>query len=176
MISDSVYRKLIVGAFLTMVWPVCPAVAQRGETGIDMPLQLSNGHVRTPPFKVKRHPYWVEIWVKTNLSYNEWCCVIKADRMMNNTSETVPGCSRETSHRIQASWTLGDGAQLVAQGPGRKDTSGCEPGAIGIREFYLGYFQGKRGKMYVLDLDLTNVDPNLPFTDVRLKVWPTPEM
>ncbi|MGD0858088.1 MAG: hypothetical protein ABR912_02105 [Terracidiphilus sp.] len=172
----SINRVFIVGAFLAIAWPLHSAFAQREETGIDMSIQLSNGHVRTPPFKVKRHPYWVDLWVKTNLSYDEWCCAIRADRMMNNTSNSIPGCNRETSHRIQASWTLWDGAQLVAQGPSQKDTSGCEPGAIGIRDFYLGSFQGKRGKMYVLDLDLKNVDPNLEFTDVRLKVWPTPEM
>jgi hypothetical protein len=153
-----------------------PALAQGVQTGIEMPIQLSNGHVRTPAFKMKRHRYLVDLWVKTDLTYNQWCCVIKANRVMNNTSKIIPGCSRETSERMQASWTLWDGPRLVAQGPSQKDTSGCEPGAIGIRDFYLGSFQGKKGKMYVLDVEFTNVDPSLPFTDVRLKVWPQPEM
>jgi len=45
-----------------------------------------------------------------------------------------------------------------------------------MMDFFLGSFQGKGGKMYVLDVELTNLDPSIPFKDALLKVWPAPEM
>ncbi|MGD0860609.1 MAG: hypothetical protein ABR912_15005 [Terracidiphilus sp.] len=146
-----------------------------------MPIQLANGHLRTPAFKVKRHRYWVDIWVKMDLSNEQWpskkwnserCCVVDADK----TLIPIPGCGNGTGRRIQASWTLWDGAQLVAQGPSKKETPTCDNGGVSMMDFFLGSFQGKGGKMYVLDVELTNLDPSIPFKDALLKVWPAPEM
>ena len=175
MIRMSISRAFVLFALLTLVWPLRLAVAQNGKTGVDMKFTLTNGHVRTPPFKVQKHRYWVDLWVKTDLPYDEWCCVTKADKV-DRTLIPNPACTRGISKRIQATWTLWDGTRLVAQGPSEKNPSMCNPGAIGIRDFFLGSFDGKGGKTYVLDVDFTNVDSSLHFTNTRLKVWPQPEM
>jgi hypothetical protein len=172
MIGIPIGRRFIVGAFLTMVWPLHPALAQHKNTVIDMPIPLANGHVRTSEFKVKGRLYLVDLLVKTDLSFEEWCCAIKADE----TPHFLPECRGGTSHRIHVTWTLWDGAQLVAQGPGGKLHSECDRGWNGERQLSLGGFQAKKGKTYVLDVELTNVDATLPFTDARIKVWPAPGM
>jgi hypothetical protein len=172
MIRGSIRRLFIVGGFLIMLWFPSSAVAQHGETGIDMPFQLANGHIRTPAFKVKGRPYLVDLFVKTDIPFEEWCCVIKADKTPN----FIPECHSEPDHRIHASWTLWEGVYLVAQGPSEKLHSECNRGWMGERGLQLGGFQVKKGKTYVLDVEFTNVDPNLPITGARIKVWPAPDM
>jgi hypothetical protein len=173
MIRISINRRFVVFAFFTTVWLLRSAVAQSGKTGIDMPFQLTNGHIKTPAFKVKGGPYLIELIVKTDLSYDEWCCAIKADKAMG---ASYPNCAMGPSPRIQARWTLWDGTQLVDQGPSEKHSSDCQSWGTGAKNFHLGGFQVKGGKTYVLDVEITNVDPSQGFRDAHLKVWPAPDM
>ena len=180
--------KTLNALCIAALWACTPtlASAQRYEirsgmpfqqkTGILMSFALANGHVKTPPFKVKRRPYLVDLIVRTNLSSEDWCCIVNADR---NGEGNHPRCSGGPTHQLQASWKLWDGATLVAQGPSNRDlfsTSRCETEGVGTKKFGLGGFQGKRGKMYVLDLQLTNFDRAIPISDAHIFVWPAPDM
>jgi hypothetical protein len=145
------------------------------KTGILMPVQLANGHTKTSPFKVKRGPYLVDLIVRTDLPFEDWCCGIKADRANGG----YPKCTGDPTHRLEVIWTLWDGSQLVAQGPSSnalKYSSECDVAGERKKELHLGGFEGKRGRKYVLDLKLTNVDPAFPISDAHLFVWPAPDM
>ncbi len=169
-------REILLGVFLTMAWSSHPALAQHGKTGIDMPFQLTNGHIRTPAFSIKKRPYLIDVIVRTDLPHFEWCCLIKAD---GDNGSSYPACTSNPSHRIQASWTLWDGAQVVAQGPNEKsyrEQSACRRWDGTQMDFFLGGFQAKKGEAYVLDLEFTNVDENLPLADAHLKVLPAPDV
>jgi hypothetical protein len=181
----SISRRVVVGTFLAMIWPMLSAVAQHGytisdmpvqqKTGIMMPFQLANGHIKTPAFKVKRRPYLVDLIVRTDLSFEDWCCGIEADRP----NHIYRKCTSDPAHRLKASWTLWDGSQLVAQGPSNnalKYSSNCDVAGERKKEIHLGGFEGKRGRMYVLDLKLTNVDSAFPISDAHLFVWHAPDM
>lgn len=179
MISRLIGGLFIVVVLLTVAAPRDSAAAQSSPTGIDMPFKLVNGHIRTPEFKMKTHEYFIDVWIKADLTNDKWrnekCCVndaVGADR----TLVPIPGCGNGTGRRIQATWTLWDGNDLVGQGPRKEDTPICDSGGVTMMDFFLGRFHGKRGKRYVLDVELRNLDPNIPFTDARLKVWPQPEM
>ncbi len=185
MIRISIGRRSALVAFLTIMWPLYSAAAQHGKVGIDMPVQqktgimmpfqLENGHIKTPPFKVNSRPYLVDLIVRTDLSFEDWCCGIKADRA----NGVYPKCTGHPTRRLEVSWTLWDGSQLVAQGPSGKAlkySSECDVAGEHKKQLHLGGFEGKRGKMYVLELKITNLDPAFPISDAHLFVWPAPEM
>ena len=185
MVRMSIGRNFVVGSFLTLVWPFHSVVAQNGNTGIDMPvqqktgimmsLQLANGHIKTSQFKVKRRPYLIDLIVRTDLSFEDWCCGIKADRANGG----YPKCKGDPTRRLEASWTLWDGSQLVAQGPSNESivhSSECDVAGQHKKQLHLGGFEGKRGRRYILDLKLTNVDPAFSISDAHLFIWPAPEM
>ena len=178
-IRNLVARRLVSGAFLAIAPLLSPALqaqhskAINGDAIIDVPFAIANGHIKTPPFAVKGRPYLVDLNVKTDVSFKKWCCMIDADDAMGN---GYPVCTRSRAQRLQAHWILWDGAQLVAQGPTTEHSSNCDSYIPGRKQFDLGGFKVKRGKNYVLDLELKNVDPALAISDAHLIVAPAPGM
>ncbi len=168
-------RKL---EFLFMIVLLVPSyvVCRSQKYGIDMPIEIKNGHIRTPPFRVKNDVFWIQLFVKLNkdISHEEWCCAIVADEETGGLS--MPSCSRSASHRLLATWKLLDAVTLNEQEPHKNIRSYCESFAERTGAIFLGTFWGGKGKSYVLDLDLENIDPEIGFGSGRLLVWQSPGM
>jgi hypothetical protein len=152
------------------------ATCQSQKYGIDMPILIKNGHIRTPTFRVKHVTYWVELFVDVNkdMSWEEGCCIIGTDKSPGGLQ--IPSCSRSTNHRLHVTWKLLDGVTLDEQKLPKSSESYC----LGFEKHagivFLGNFLGGKGKSYVLDLDLEDADPEIGFGSGRLLVWQSPGM
>ena len=142
--------------------------AQRCEgcskNGIDMPISLAAGTIRTPEFAVKGKYYNIEIYAKWRLPADELRC-----RMGFAVSPSDNHCKWEPL--LETKWRVLDGERVVAEGydKGRNNEFAADSKSL-IR--YIGTFKGAAHHRYVVELTFMKDASLLNITEPRLIVEP----
>ena len=156
---------LAVFALASMAWAAGPICFRCKIDPVNMPVSLAMGTVRTPEFWVKDTDYTIMIEVKRGLTLPKLECMMgirlppEPDRCATFHLETV----------LEAQWTVWDGEHIVAQGAVHGKDSGM---AVSDRNLdrYLGTFDGKANKKYVVEVKFTKNGTALNEFKPRLKV------
>lgn len=145
--------------------PECPVCPKRG--GIDMPVSLAAGLVRTPEFPVKHKWYTMEIRSEWRLPSHELQC------KMGFT--LVPTDPESNTCRIQPlidlDWSVLDGDQVVAHGSAKDWTNDFEAGAKYLSRI-IGQFEGQSKHRYVIEVRFAKDASALDVTNPRLVISP----
>jgi hypothetical protein len=150
-----------------MLW-----LTTRTNVPVNMPISMSIGRVQTPFFKLNRDaPYDIEIEVQKKIPFDVLNCLLGT--AMAPTSTELTECPNQPSV-VKIAWVLESEGQIVSTG----STDTYRRGAWGnysvARE--LGYFQGKKGQRYVLNLEVLTDGTALLPGNPRLKVGVDPSV
>jgi hypothetical protein len=157
---------LAVFALASMTWAAGPICFKCKIDPVNMPVSLAVGTVRTPEFWVKDTDYTIMIEVKRGLPLARLDCMMgirllgEPDRCATFHLETV----------LEAEWTVWDGEHIVAQGAVHGNNNPLAAVSDSHLDEYLGTFEGKANKKYVVEVKFTKNGTALNEFKPRLKV------
>jgi hypothetical protein len=128
---------------------------------VDMPFS-EVGHFRTPEFSLNRS-YEVGIFFDRAIAPDEFMCLAEL-RTQTGYDDRCAG----RSPGLAATWTLLDSGRIVDMG----SSEFVHSGTLGSRN--LGGIAGELGHTYVLEIDVTKLDPQLAALRPRLFVQVPP--
>lgn len=134
------------------------------KKGIDMPVSLAAGIVRTPQFAVKGKYYNIKIVAKWHLPADELRC-----RMGFAVSPSDNHCKWESM--LETRWRVLDGDRVVANGydKGRNNKFDADSNSLAR---YIGGFKGEDHHRYVVEVTFMKDASVLNVNEPRLVVEP----
>ena len=115
---------------------------------MNIPVSLALGSVRTPEFPVISQNYSIVVQVERHLPLDKMRCMMG---MTNNRFERE-SCGSDDP-LLRADWNVSSDGQIISRGTSPTDDHGMYPAGFLIKG--LGYFSGKSGKRYVVELNFT---------------------
>ncbi len=128
------------------------------------PISLSVGHIRQPFTVNFTGTYTVRIEVERKLPFETLQCLMGVgvrERLPEGQCKNIPAV-------LSASWTLTDSGQIIKAGTSATADGGAYANDSIADE--LGWFEGKRGHHYVLDMDILQDGSALTITNPKLRV------
>lgn len=129
---------------------------------VDMPVSLKAGSMRTPEFITGKGPYEILVLVKKRLPGDAIDCMLGI-----RFSSDEPVCKNEPA--LQVNWRLWSEGQVVAQG----STNAWRNVGVWAKDVIgrsIGWFDGKKGRKYTLELNFTKDGSALDIAEPRLVV------
>lgn len=158
----------ILCGFVCLLISPSSASAQRCQYctkwGVDMPISLAVGTVRTPAFTAKRKIYFISIESRWNLP-----AVVLRCKMGFGVVPPSDHCKSEIV--LGGNWRVLEGQNVVAQG----DIERISPNFDASKDFlrrYIGEFHGEKKHQYVVEVTFAEDGSSLDVTNPQLKVSP----
>jgi biopolymer transport protein ExbD len=118
-------------------------MATRTWVPLYMPVSLSQGHIRSPEFKINLDAgFWVFVEVETKVDDEGISCL---------TGYTSDYCRKNGVRELHASWTLSDRGRVVARGSTDNDQGSL--GGMVSKARGIGHFSVPSGDHFVLDVE-----------------------
>jgi hypothetical protein len=140
------------------------AVAQKPKNGVDIPISLAIGSVKTPEFVAKHDLYFMEIEAQWLLPAGELKCKM-------GFGVVPPNDKCRAEEVVEVEWRVLDGESVVAHGSAGGISDQFEAGKDYLGR-YIGQFQGQSKHKYVVELTFTKDGSSLNVTNPRLVVSP----
>jgi hypothetical protein len=140
------------------------AAAQKPKNGVDIPISLAVGTVKTPEFVAKHDLYFMEIEAQWLLPTGELKC-----KMGFGVVPPTDKCRAKAV--IEVEWRVFDGESVVAHGSAGGISDQFEAGKDYLGR-YIGEFQGQSKHKYVVELTFKKDASSLNVTNPRLVVSP----
>ena len=134
------------------------------KNGIDMPVSLAAGTVRTPEFAVKKEYYNITIDARWLLPTDELRC-----RMGFAVSPSDRHCRWEPL--LETKWRVLDGDRVVAEGLDEGRTNAFDASSHSLIR-HIGHFRGEAHHRYLVELTFVKDASLLNVTQPRLVVEP----
>jgi biopolymer transport protein ExbD len=118
-------------------------MATRTWVPLYIPVSLSQGHIRSPEFKINLDAgFWVFVEVETKVDDEGVSCL---------TGYTSDYCRKNGVRELHASWTLSDRGRVVARGSTDNDQGSL--GGMLSKARGIGHFSVPSGDHFVLDVE-----------------------
>ena len=140
------------------------AEAKKPKNGVDIPISLAIGTVKTPEFVTKHDLYLMEIEAQWLLPAVELRC-----KMGFGVVPPTDKCRAQAV--IELEWRVLDGENVVAHGSAGGISDQFEAGQEYLGR-YIGQFQGQSKHKYIVELTFTKDGSSLNVTNPRLVVSP----
>jgi hypothetical protein len=150
--------------FLPAVTADSRAEPKKPKHGLNIPISLAIGTVRTPEFIAKHDLYLMEIEVQWLLPAVELRC-----KMGFGVVPPTDKCRAQAV--VELEWRVLDGENVVAHGSAGEISDQFEAGKDYLGR-YIGQFQGQAKHKYVVELTFTKDGSSLNVTNPRLIVSP----
>ncbi len=162
--SRSLIRCILFIA-LAVVTADSKAVAQKPKDGVDIPISLAIGTVKTPEFVAKHNNlYLMEIDA-------QWLLPPVVLRCKMGFGIVPPTDKCRAQAVVEVQWRVLDGENVVAQGSTGGISDQFEAGKDYLGR-YIGQFKGQSKHKYVVELTFTKDGSSLNVTNPRLIVSP----
>lgn len=141
------------------------AEAQKPKDGVDIPISLAIGTVKTPEFVAKhKNLYLMEIDA-------QWLLPAVVLRCKMGFGVVPPTDKCRAQAVVEVEWRVLDGENVVAHGSAGGISDQFEAGKDYLGR-YIGQFQGQSKHKYVVELTFTKDGSSLNVTNPRLIVSP----
>lgn len=165
--SLSRYSKVGVGLLLAGLLPVLILSLWRATLNtipVLTPISLSGGHI-AKSFTINfTGTYTVRIEVERKLPFDTLQCLLGV-----GAQEALPeGQCKNIPTALNASWTVTENGQIIKAGASATADGGVYANDSIANE--LGWFEGKRGHHYVLDMNILQDGSALAVTNPKLRV------
>jgi len=121
--------------------------ATRTWVPLYMPVSLSQGHIRSPEFKINLDAgFWIFVEVETKVDDEGVSCL---------TGYISDYCHKNGVRELHASWTLSDRGRVVARGS--TDTDQGSLGGMLTKGRGIGHFSVPSGDHFVLDVEFPRI-------------------
>lgn len=134
------------------------------KAGVDMPVSLAVGTVRTPEFIAKHRIYWIAI-------QSQWLLPTENLRCKMGFGVVPPSDQCKSEIVLDGNWRVLEGDRVVAQGAIERISPDFDAGKDYLRR-YIGKFNGESKHKYVVEVTLSEDGSSLNVTNPRLIVAP----